>query len=67
MVDRKEIGAPGDFAALETEEGVLALVQEELGEQAAALLIAVLDKPRHRGRADLRAAMGRTGQARQVI
>ena len=43
MVDRKEIGAAGEFAGLETAEDVIALVTEELGEQAAALLLAALD------------------------
>jgi hypothetical protein len=42
IVDRKESGAPGDFASLNTAEDVLALVRKELGEQAAALLVSAL-------------------------
>lgn len=39
MIDRKEQGAPGDFANLSVDE-VLALVRAELGDEAVALLIA---------------------------
>lgn len=42
IVDRKEQGAPGDFAAMQTEEQVLAAVRAELGEGAAAALAAAL-------------------------
>ena len=45
IVDRKETGAPGDFASLSSADDVLALVRKELGDEAAALLIAALDKP----------------------
>ena len=45
IVDRKESGLPGDFAALSTPDDVLALVRKELGDEAAALLLAALDKP----------------------
>jgi hypothetical protein len=45
IVDRKESGAPGDFAGLSSADDVLALVRKELGDAAAALLIASLDKP----------------------
>jgi hypothetical protein len=42
IVDRKETGAPGDFAALSSADDVLALVRKELGDEAAALLLASL-------------------------
>lgn len=45
IVDRKESGAPGDFASQNTVDDVLALVRKELGEQAAALLISALELP----------------------
>jgi len=50
IVDRKETGQPGDFAALQTADEVLAMVRQELGEAAAAALIAAMaqdepDKP----------------------
>jgi hypothetical protein len=38
MVDRKESGAPGDFAGLKTPDEVLALIRSELGEDAARML-----------------------------
>ena len=41
IVDRKETGAPGDFAGLQ-EQDVIALVRKELGEQAAALLVSAI-------------------------
>ena len=43
IVDRKETGAPGDFAGLQ-EQDVIALVRKELGEQAAALLVSALEE-----------------------
>ncbi len=42
LVDRKESGAPGDFAALTTVDEVMAVVRAELGEGAAAALSAAL-------------------------
>jgi hypothetical protein len=44
LVDRKETGAPGEFAQLQTTEEVLAKVRAELGEDAAAALAATLAK-----------------------
>jgi hypothetical protein len=41
LIDRKESGLPGDFAGLQ-EQDVVALVRKELGDAAAALLIASL-------------------------
>lgn len=35
IVDRKESGAPGDFAALTTEAEVLDVVRKELGDRVA--------------------------------
>jgi len=47
IVDRKESGAPGDFAALTTVDEVLTVIRSELGEGAAAALTAALarDEP----------------------
>jgi len=45
MVERKESGAPGDFASLGTVDEIVAKVRSELGEQAALLLQGALDKP----------------------
>ena len=42
IVDRKESGAPGDFASLQTAEEVLALVRAELGDAAADALTAAM-------------------------
>lgn len=42
IVDRKESGAPGDFASLQTREAVLAKAREELGEGASDALAAFL-------------------------
>jgi hypothetical protein len=44
LVDRKESGQPGDFANLQTEEEVLAMVRAELGDASAAVLAAELAK-----------------------
>lgn len=44
MVDRKESGAPGDFASLQNTEEILAKVSEELGPELAAALRTVLAK-----------------------
>jgi hypothetical protein len=44
LIDRKESGAPGDFAGLESKEQVLALVKAELGEDVAATLGAALER-----------------------
>jgi phage terminase small subunit len=44
LVDRKESGAPGDFAGMQSREEVLALVRAELGDETAALLAKALGK-----------------------
>lgn len=38
IVDRKESGAPGDFAQLESIDAIVAKVRSELGDDAAAAL-----------------------------
>jgi hypothetical protein len=45
IVDRKESGGPGDFAAQNSADDIIALVRAELGEQAAALLVSALAEP----------------------
>lgn len=45
LVDRKETGAPGEFAQMQTQEQVLDAIRAELGEEAADALAAVLGKP----------------------
>jgi hypothetical protein len=42
IVDRKEVGQPGDFGALDTTQAVLALIAKELGQSVAAALQAAL-------------------------
>jgi hypothetical protein len=42
MVDRHEVGAPGDFANCESAEEVLELLREELGPETATILAAAL-------------------------
>ena len=44
MVDRKESGAPGDFSGLTTVDEIIAKARVELGDDAAAMLLAVLGK-----------------------
>ena len=44
IVDRKETGGPGDFAGLSNQD-IVALVRKELGDEAAALLLASVAKP----------------------
>ena len=44
LVDRKEQGQPGDFAGLQSEAEVLAMVEAELGVESAAILAAELAK-----------------------
>ena len=45
-MDRKESGAPGEFAALGTEAEVMDAVRRELGDAAAdALLVSLADTP----------------------
>ena len=44
LVDRKESGAPGDFAALQTADDVMAVLRAELGDNAAKLLGAALSE-----------------------
>lgn len=44
MVDRKESGAPGDFASLQSTEEILAKVSEELGPALALALRSVLER-----------------------
>jgi hypothetical protein len=49
LVERKESGQPGEFACLQSEQDILALVRSELGEASAAALaaaLAQLDDPR---------------------
>lgn len=38
MVDRKETGVPGEFAALASRDAVLAAIRAELGDEAADML-----------------------------
>jgi hypothetical protein len=38
LVDRKETGLPGDFAALQTRDDVIARVRQEMGDEAVVLL-----------------------------
>lgn len=46
IIDRKENGAPGEFAALGTEAEVMDAVRRELGDAAAnALLVSLADTP----------------------
>jgi hypothetical protein len=46
IVDRKESGAPGEFASLTTESEVMDAVRRELGDAAAdALLVSLADTP----------------------
>jgi hypothetical protein len=45
IVDRKESGAPGDFAALSTEAEVFDAVRAALGDAVADALIAALPQP----------------------
>lgn len=42
LIDRKESGAPGDFAAAATPDAVLAMVRQELGDATADALLAAL-------------------------
>ncbi|MGJ4888991.1 hypothetical protein ACQR1Y_12395 [Bradyrhizobium sp. HKCCYLRH3099] len=49
LVERRETGAPGDFAAAQSEAEVVAAVREQLGDEAAEALL-VLIKPRSGGR-----------------
>lgn len=44
LVDRKEQGAPGDFAGMKSESEVLDLVRRELGDETATALAAALAK-----------------------
>lgn len=45
IVDRKEVGTPGDFAALDSIQAILALAAKELGNDAAAMLSAIANQP----------------------
>lgn len=45
IVDRKEVGTPGDFAALDSIQAILALAAKELGQDAAAMLSAIANQP----------------------
>lgn len=42
FIDRKESGAPGEFAALETEADVIAAVRAALGDVAADAILAAM-------------------------
>lgn len=44
LIDRKEAGAPGDFAGLQSAAEVIAVVEKEFGAEATAALMAVLNK-----------------------
>jgi hypothetical protein len=44
MVERKEQGQPGDFAGLQSAADVMEVLKAELGEEAAALLSAALER-----------------------
>lgn len=44
LVDRKESGAPGDFAQAQTPDAILELVAAELGPETAAALRAALGR-----------------------
>lgn len=44
LIDRKETGAPGDFASMQNAGEVLDLVRKELGDEAADALAAVFAK-----------------------
>lgn len=46
LVERKETGAPGDFAGMTTPEQVLDVIRSELGEDAAKLLATLLNPTR---------------------
>jgi hypothetical protein len=43
LVERKETGQPGAFSDLKTPEEIVAAIREELGDEAAELLVASLD------------------------
>lgn len=44
MVDRKESGAPGDFASMQTPEAVIDAVRKDLGDAAADMVASLLAK-----------------------
>lgn len=44
IVDRKESGAPGDFAAAQTEAEVVEAIREQLGDGAADALLVLIGK-----------------------
>jgi hypothetical protein len=45
IVDRKETGAPGEFAALDTVKAILEAARKELGHDAARALAALVGEP----------------------
>jgi hypothetical protein len=45
FVERKEIGRPGDFAALDSAQAVIDAVKAELGDAAAGAIAGLLEKP----------------------
>jgi hypothetical protein len=45
LVERKESGAPGEFAGLTTPDAVIAAIRAEMGEDAANALLAMIGKP----------------------
>jgi phage terminase small subunit len=45
FIERKEIGRPGDFAALDTAQAVLDAVRAELGDAAAGAIAGLFEKP----------------------
>ncbi len=44
LVERKESGQPGDFAGIQSEEDILAMVRAELGKEASDMLQAALER-----------------------
>lgn len=45
IVERKETGAPGEFAALDSVQAILAAATKELGQDAARALAALVNEP----------------------
>lgn len=45
IVDRKEVGSPGEFAGLDTVQAILQVVRKELGDKAADMIAALAREP----------------------
>jgi ribosomal protein S19E (S16A) len=58
LVDRKETGAPGDFAQLESIDAIVAKVRSELGDSAADVLAKALAQSDQAVEADAGAGLG---------